>query len=73
MVKVSIIIANYNGKDLLGMVLDSISKLLSIKNKNKYEIIVVDNNSTDGSIDFIKKNYKNAKIMTNKKISGTAA
>lgn len=60
--KVSIVIVNYNGKSFLGILLKSISKL-SYKN---YEAIVVDNNSTDGSQEFIKKNYKKVKLVENK-------
>ena len=51
--KVSIIIVNYNGQILLQKCLESISK---IDYKN-YEIIIVDNNSTDDTIDFVTKNY----------------
>lgn len=58
---VSIVVVNYNGRDLLKLVLDSVNK---IKYKN-LEIIVVDNNSNDGSIDFIKKNYPKVKIVKN--------
>ena len=70
MVEVSIVIVNYNGKDLLKIALDSINKIPSIKNKKNYEIIVVDNNSSDGSVDFIRRNYKNVKTVSNKKNLG---
>lgn len=63
---VSIIIVNYNGRNLLRMLLASIKKS-TFKN---YEIIIVDNNSDDGSQEFIKKNYKNAKLVANKKNLG---
>jgi len=57
--EVSIVIVNYNGKNLLETSLDSISKIPSIGNnkhvKKNYEVIVVDNNSSDGSVEFIKK------------------
>ena len=42
--KVSIVIVNYNGKDLLKNILRSISGL----DYGNYEMIVLDNNSTDG-------------------------
>ena len=51
--KVSIIIVNYNGKELLQKCLDS---LLNVKYDN-FEIILVDNNSTDGTVEFITKNH----------------
>lgn len=63
--KVSIVIVNYNGKDLLNNLLKSISKS-AYKN---YEIIVVDNNSSDGSREFIK-NHKSVKLVENKKNLG---
>ena len=61
-VLVSIIIVNHNGRDLLKKALDSIYKT---ENAGKYEMIVVDNNSTDDSIDFIKRNYKAVRIIKN--------
>src|SRR3989338_4604899 len=50
---VSLIIVNYNGKSYLKTCLESLSKVIY---KN-LEIIVVDNNSSDGSIEFLIKNY----------------
>ncbi len=50
---VSIIIVNYNGKELLKQCLISLEKI----NFNSFEIILVDNNSTDDSIDFVTKNF----------------
>lgn len=47
----SIIIANYNGTNYLG---DCLNSVLSSKNSD-YEIIIVDDASTDDSIRFIKK------------------
>ncbi|MEC7919226.1 MAG: glycosyltransferase, partial [Candidatus Neomarinimicrobiota bacterium] len=48
---VSIIIPNYNGKDLLHNCIDSIYSNISIDN---FEIIVVDNASTDNSVQNIQ-------------------
>jgi GT2 family glycosyltransferase len=56
---VSIIIVNYNGKHFLSNCLNSLE---NIDYKN-YEIIVVDNNSSDGSVDFITKNFLSVKII----------
>lgn len=50
---VSIIIVNYNGKLYLEKCLESIKKV----NYDNLEIIVVDNNSTDGTIEFLVQNY----------------
>lgn len=49
---VSIIIISYNTKDLIEKCIKSIVKHTK---KIRYEIIVVDNGSTDGSVDFLKK------------------
>ena len=56
--KVSIVIVNYNGKKLLESLLKSISRL----NYKNYEVIVVDNNSNDGSRESIKKYFKKTYI-----------
>ena len=65
MAEVSIVFVNYNGKGLLKKSLDSANKAIS-KEKKKYEIIVVDNDSSDRSVEFIKKHYKSVKIVQNK-------
>ncbi len=65
---VSIVVLNYNGKGLLEKFLPSIRNL-SYQNK---EIIIVDNASSDGSIDFLKNNYPHFKIIINKENLGTA-
>ncbi|MBI2559301.1 glycosyltransferase family 2 protein [Candidatus Woesearchaeota archaeon] len=64
--KVSIIIVNYNGKSLLKMLLASIKK----STFRDCEVIIADNNSIDGSQDFVKKNYKYVKLIENKKNLG---
>ena len=52
--KVSVIIVNYNGKELL--------EKSGLKYDN-FEVIIVDNNSTDNSIDFLTKNYPSVIIL----------
>ncbi len=58
---VTVIVLNYNGKRLIKEVLDKLSELNYPK--DKYTVVVVDNNSTDGSQEIIK-NY----IKTHKQI-----
>lgn len=58
---VSIIMVNYNGKHLLEESLAAISKLKYPK--NKIEVIIVDNNSNDDSVPFIKKAYPQHKLI----------
>ncbi len=65
---VSIIIINYNGKHHLEKCLKS---LMQIDYKN-YEIILVDNNSSDDSIDFVKKFYSSVDIIQLEKNYGFA-
>ena len=58
--KIAIVILNWNGKELLERFLP---KLIKFSNKSK--IFVVDNNSTDNSIDFLTTHYSNIDIITN--------
>ncbi len=68
----SIIILNYNVKELLINCLDSIFK--NKTNKDKWQIIVVDNASIDGSIEEVrKKRYKDIELLENKENLGFAA
>ncbi|MBI2613608.1 MAG: glycosyltransferase family 2 protein [Candidatus Levybacteria bacterium] len=71
MLDLSIIIVNYNTKEFLKKSLDSI--LSSIDGKLNYEIIVVDNASTDGSPSVIlnlKSKILNLKTILNKENLG---
>lgn len=55
--RVSIIIVNYNGRDFIGECLDSVLA----SNYPDLEIVVVDNASTDGSFEYLKKKYRKDK------------
>lgn len=56
---ISIVIPNYNGQELLEKNLPSVIEAsLNLKN-NISEIIVVDDGSTDTSVDFLTKKFKN--------------
>ncbi len=61
---VSVIIVNYNGRQLLKDCLDSLSRLNY--DKDRFEVIIVDNGSIDDSVEYVKKNYSKAKIIKNK-------
>lgn len=65
---VSIIIVNFNGKKNLKNCLNS---LLKIDYPN-YEIILVDNNSSDDSIEFVKNNFPKIMIIKLEKNYGFA-
>jgi GT2 family glycosyltransferase len=57
--KVSIIIVNFDGKELLEKCLESLFKV----DYENFEVILVDNNSSDGTIEFITKNYPSVIII----------
>jgi GT2 family glycosyltransferase len=61
----SIVIVSYNVKDFLSACLHSIQN-----NFAEYEIIVVDNNSVDGTIEMVKKEFPSVKIIANKENTG---
>jgi GT2 family glycosyltransferase len=56
---VSLIIVNWNGKRLLGECLDSVFA----QSFRDFEVIVVDNGSQDGSVEFIRGRYREAKVV----------
>lgn len=73
-IDVSIIILNYNTKDLLLACLASIAK--SQTSNDRWEVIVVDNASTDDSVKTVKSEelrIKNLKLIQNAKNLGFAA
>ena len=69
-IDLSIIIVNYNTKNLLR------NLLTSFKNSNlgnyKAEVIVIDNASFDGSVEMVKNNFSQVKLVINKKNLGYA-
>jgi len=65
---VSIIIVNWNAEKYLKKCIDS----LFDQNYKNFEIIVVDNASTDNSVEFIEKNYPQVHLIKNKKNLGFA-
>lgn len=66
--RVSVIILNFNGKRFLKECLDSVLN----QTYRNYQIILVDNGSTDGSVEFIEKNYSEVKLIRNDKNFGFA-
>jgi len=56
---ISIVIVNWNGKQYIGDCLRSIQKNVS----QPYEVIIVDNNSTDGSADLIAESFPWVKLI----------
>ncbi len=62
MISISVIIVNYNARYFLKNCLDSV---LSSDIIEQVEIIVVDNNSSDGSGEMLKKDFPQVKCMQN--------
>lgn len=67
--QLSVIIVNYNVKHFLEQCLFSVQK--AIQNM-RAEIIVVDNNSTDGSMAYLKPKFANVNFLENKENCGFA-
>jgi len=63
-----IIIVNWNGREHLDVCLRSVSGQAS----GDFEVIFVDNGSTDDSVDFVRKNYPAVRIVRLKKNLGFA-
>ncbi|MBU3957135.1 glycosyltransferase family 2 protein [Patescibacteria group bacterium] len=70
-VNLSVIILNYNTKDLLKNCLNKVKK--AERDSYLCETIVVDNASTDGSPEMVKKEFKWVKLIVNKRNLGFAA
>ena len=67
--KLSIVIVSYNVGNYLKNCLESINKTASPLNP---EIIVVDNKSTDNTLDIVKNNFSNVKLIKNSENYGFA-
>lgn len=67
--KVFIIILNYNGKDCLENTLSGVFRL----NYANFEVILVDNNSVDGSFEVAKRKFPRAICIKNSENVGFAA
>jgi len=68
MVKVSIIVLNFNGKEHLKNCLESLQK----QTYEDFEIIVSDNNSSDGSQEMVRKKFPKVKLLANDKNYGVS-
>src|SRR3990167_6085201 len=66
--KISVIIPNFNGRKLLEKNLPQVLKELI-----DAEVIIVDDASTDGSADFLSKNYPQIKVISRKQNMGFAS
>jgi GT2 family glycosyltransferase len=62
----SILIVNFNGKQFLSDCLKSIAQFVSCP----HEVILVDNASSDGSVDYVRQNFPTVIIIANQTNSG---
>lgn len=62
MIDLSIIVVNYNNNDYLENCLGSVD---AFTDKISFEILFVDNNSSDGSIAFVREKFPKVKIIQN--------
>ena len=67
-IKLSIIILNWNGKKMTEECLNSLIPQIN----NNFEIIVVDNASTDGSVKYLKQKFSKIKIIESRENAGYA-
>lgn len=67
MVKLSVIVVNWNKKDLLRNCLASVYRYPP---KEDFEVIVVDNASTDGSRDMVRSEFLSVRLVENEKNVG---
>ena len=70
MKKVAVIILNYNGFKYLPALLGSIFSYLP--RNVEQELIVVDNNSTDNSVEYLKNEFSQIKLILNEENLGFA-
>lgn len=67
---VSIVIPNFNGKDLLAKNLPLVLTAKEFKGNNISEIIIVDDGSYDESVSFIRKTFPTVRLIVHKKNRG---
>ncbi len=70
MKRLSIIIITYNGLGFLTRCLDS---LRTFVDDPSCEVIIIDNYSTDGTLQFLRSNYPNLQLILNSENRGVAA
>ncbi|MDI6403006.1 glycosyltransferase, partial [Balneolaceae bacterium ANBcel3] len=64
---VSVVVVNYNVKEFVANLLGSVQKA---SEKLKVEVIVVDNASSDGSVNYLKKRFPDLQLIANKDNAG---
>lgn len=73
--EISVVIPTYNEKENISILVERIENVLK-KDKKKFEIVVVDDNSPDGTADIAKalnEKYRNIRVLIRKKKEGVGA
>ena len=60
---VSVVVVNLNGRDLLAPCLTSLVR--QTHESDRLEIILIDNASTDGSVEMVRKDFPEVRILVN--------
>lgn len=68
--KISIVIPNYNGEELLRKNLPSVLKAFGNKENNISEVIVVDDGSRDKSVEILKRDFPEVRLIKHTKNRG---
>lgn len=58
---VAVIVLNYEGRDLLAKYLPSVTNL----EYDNYRVVVVDNDSSDGSVEFLRSEFPDVTVVAN--------
>jgi GT2 family glycosyltransferase len=66
MTEIAVVIANWNGKKYLKDCFES----LLVQSHQNFKIVFVDNGSSDGSVDFVRKNFPETEIIRLEKNTG---
>ena len=72
-IKTSIIIPNYNGRGLLEKNLPAVLRACRNWSRGSWEVVVVDDASTDDSVEFLKKNFPEVRTVCHQKNQRFAA
>lgn len=59
---VVVVVVNWNGASLLGPCLDSVSV---VRYDGPVELVVIDNGSSDGSLDLLRRHYPEVRLIVN--------
>ncbi|MFP4395476.1 MAG: glycosyltransferase family 2 protein [Anaerolineales bacterium] len=69
MAETTVVIPNWNGRRLLGRCLDA----LQAQTYQDFDIILVDNGSTDGSVAYLREHFPEVRVIVNEENRGFAA